>query len=462
MYQEKKIVIGKDLRFSKITFLILNIFLSAICFAQTPGSLDSTFYPGRIITGFGTGDDYGLDSAVQPDGKIIGAGYTNNNGNFDFAVTRYNVDGTLDKTFGVLGQVTSAIGNSTDFGRAIAIQADGKILVAGCSYNGAMYDFAIVRYLPNGALDNTFSGDGKVTTSFGGHSNINSIVVQSNGKIVVAGDYETPSGSDFALARYNSNGTLDVTFDGDGKVITMISGVGDDVAQSVALQADGKIVAAGYFYNISDSIAIVRYNTNGSLDATFDGDGKVYTLIGGGYCHVYSVAIQADGRIVAGGYSLGAIDYDFTLVRYNANGSLDSTFDGDGKVTTQAGGNGIIYSLALQPDGKIVAGGYSGDPQKGFSLARYNNNGSLDTAFDTDGMADLPIGASEDRVRSVAVRPDGKIVAVGYTDNFSFDFAAAALTPMVHRTEHLVTGLSRLSGTWMMRRRARRYRRTVK
>lgn len=423
--------------FSKTTFLTINLFLSAVCFAQATSWLDPTFYPGRVVTGFSGSFDHALDSVIQPDGKIIAAGYTDFHGDVNFAVTRYISDGTLDKTFGPgNGRVQTQIGSSSDIGRTVALQPDGRILVGGSSYNGATFDFAIVRYLANGTPDNSFSGDGKVTTSFGGSSYIISMAVQPDAKIVVAGAYSTGSGYDIALARYNPDGTLDATFDGDGKLITSITGTGNDIAQALTLQPDGKIVAAGYFYNAPDNFVIVRYNTNGSLDTTFDGDGKVFTALGGDACRVNSVAIQADGRIVAGGYGLGPVDTDFTLVRYNSDGSLDGTFDGDGTVITPVTGHNEIRSLDLQPDGKIITAGYSvvpagksGPSQTKFALARYNSDGSLDAAFDTDGIATMAIGTTNDVAQSVNVVPNGKIVAVGHTDNAGPDFAVARFNP---------------------------------
>ena len=287
------------------------------------------------------------------------------------------------------------------------------------------------RVLMAGDLDISFDGDGKVTTAVGsGNDYAYSVAIQSDGKIVVAGESgNSPGNRDFALTRYNANGSLDISFDGDGKVTTDFGSRFDDVAYSVAIQSDGKIVVAGYSLNSGGNwdFALTRYNANGSLDISFDGDGKVTTDFGGALDRAVSVAIQSDGKIVAAGYSDNGSNRDFALTRYNSNGSLDTTFDGDGKVTTDFGSIDTALSVAIQSDGKIVVAGYSGNTPFNwdFALTRYNSNGSLDTTFDGDGKVTTAIGISSDYAFSVAIQSDGKIVAAGYSDNGSSnrDFA---------------------------------------
>jgi len=390
---------------------------------STDGSLDTSFDgDGKLTTPVGSGDDYGRGIALQSGGKIVVAGYSYDGSNADFALVRYNTNGSLDTSFDGDGKVTTAFGSASNYGYSVALQSDGKILLAGYSYNGSNYDFAVVRYNANGSLDASFDGDGIVTTDFGSSDYGYSIALQPDGKILVAGC----GGGDFAVARYNPNGSLDTSFDGDGKVTTPI-GSSTDYGYSVALQPDGKIVVAGYSYNGSNNdVALVRYNADGSLDTSFDGDGKVTTPIGVSDDYGRSVAIQSDGKIVVAGYSYNGNDNDFALVRYNANGSLDTSFDGDGKVTTPFGSwYEYGYSVALQPDGKIVVGGFAwGDSSYDFALARYNSNGSLDTSFDGDGKVVTPIGSSSDYGYSVTLQSDGKIVLAGETYNGSnYDFA---------------------------------------
>ena len=251
--------------------------------------------------------------------------------------------GDLDTSFDSDGKVTTEVGSTDDFARSVAIQSDGKIVAAGFSSNGSDWDFALVRYNTDGSLDTSFDSDGKVTTAIGsGDDHAVSVAIQSDGKIVAAG-YSNGSNWDFALVRYNTDGSLDTNFDSDGKVTTAIGG-GADYAVSVAIQSDGKIVAAGYSNGSNFDFALVRYNTDGSLDTSFDSDGKVTTDFGSGSDYGSSVTIQSDGKIVAAGGSSNGSNRDFALVRYNTDGSLDTSFDSDGKVTT-AIGSGTERSL---------------------------------------------------------------------------------------------------------------------
>jgi uncharacterized delta-60 repeat protein len=276
-----------------------------------------------------------------------------------------------------------------------------------------------------GDLDTSFGGDGIVTTTFGDAEGVaESIALQSDGKIVAAG-YLTVGGNwDVAVVRYNADGSLDTSFDADGIVTTAIGAEGD-FAESMALQSDGKILAAGASdYGAANEIAVVRYNTNGSLDTTFgtagaDGiDGVVTTSIGDTSASAFSITQQIDGKIVVA----GASGNQFVLVRYNADGSLDTSFDADGIVTTAIGSGALVNSITLQSDGKIVAAGYSSTNINNisvFTVARYNTNGSLDTTFGTagadgiDGVVTTSIGVVNAVANSIKLQSDGKIVAAG-------------------------------------------------
>ena len=182
---------------------------------------------------------------------------------------------------------------------------------------------------------------------------------------------------DFALARYNADGSLDTSFDSDGKLTTNV--YGNDVAYAISIQSDGKIVVAGSSGNaLSRSFSLARYNADGSLDSTFDSDGKLTTSFGG-FAYAYGVAIQSDGKIVvAGGVAndLSPTNSDFALARYNPDGSLDTTFDSDGKLTTNLGGIDYGRSIILQPDGRIIVAGYA---MNDFAVARYYP-GTIDVA----------------------------------------------------------------------------------
>ena len=321
---------------------------------------------------------------MQADGKILIAGISVIAGHSDFALVRYNADGSLDTSFDGDGKVTTDFG-IIDVGKSVTVQIDGKILVAGYVYNGTTNDdFAIVRYNSNGSLDTSFDGDGKVTTAIGSYQDYgNEVLLQSDGKIIVVGDTYNGSNYDIALVRYNADGTLDTTFDGDGKQTTDFGGANDS-ARSAILQADGKLLVVGTRWSGGTmAFELVRYNANGSLDTTFDGDGQVTTTVGLNISDVNSVALQSDGKIVVAGISNDGNNQNFALVRYNADGSLDTTFDGDGKVVTDLGTDyEQCNSVVVQADGKIVAAGFVNDGfVENFVAVRYNSDGSLDTTF---------------------------------------------------------------------------------
>ena len=246
-----------------------------------------------------------------------------------------NAQGELDKSFGNEGIVTTNIINTDDFGNSTVVQQDGKIVVAGYSYNEPSSDanFIIIRYNSDGTLDNTFGYAGKVTTDFSNSQDVGAnVAIQSDGKIVVAG---TSDYKNFAVVRYKSNGIVDSTFGTAGKVTTFFSNSGVS-SNSVAIQTDGKIVVGGYAYiNQHFNFALVRYNTNGTLDNTFNGSGEVITDFGN-YSQINCVKIQSDQKIIAAGSSYNTGN-DFAIVRYNPDGSLDNTFNSTGKVITDFG-----------------------------------------------------------------------------------------------------------------------------
>ena len=311
------------------------------------GTFDASFGSGgTVITEFSNG---AAALALQPDGKIVVAGGTRVTfpAPVDFALARYNPDGALDATFGSGGKVVTDFGGANEGAKALAVQPDGKIVMAGTSSDGALssFKFAVARYNPDGSLDSTFGAGGKVTTSFGGFTRAFALALQPDGKIVVAGQ----ALSQVALARYNSDGTLDATFGSGGRATGVVSGI----AFAVALQLDGKIVVAGEF--------LARYSSSGHLDPTFGSGGVVPVSFGGRSAS--AVAIQVDGKIMAGGETSSSIPSggdDFALARYNVDGTLDATFGSGGRVVTDFGSmDEEIRALALQPDGKIVVVGPS-------------------------------------------------------------------------------------------------------
>ena len=355
------------------------------------GSLDTSFGTGGVVvTDIAGAADVGFDVTVQPDGKILVSGQSFNGTDYDFAVMRYNSDGSLDAGFGAGGIVTTAFGGLADVGKGITLQADGKILVTGLSHNGTDYDFALVRYNSNGSLDGSFGAGGKVTTGIGADDQAVDVAVQTDGKILVSGDSFNGANNDFALVRYNANGSLDASFGTGGKVTTDF-GLSVDKGVRFTLQPDGKILLAGQSHNGSDyDFALARYNTDGSLDIGFGTGGKVTTMIGTGNDLAYNVAVQADGKIVISGDSDNGSDDDFAVVRYNSDGTLDGSFGTGGMVTTAVGaGTDKARAFALQSDGKILLAGFSNNgSDNDIAVVRYNSDGTLDTQFDTTNTLD--------------------------------------------------------------------------
>ncbi len=340
------------------------------------GELDPAFGTlGVVKTDFGVGKSEAYSVALQRDGKIVAAGYLWNGFNYFLAVARYQTDGTLDTSFGGDGMVSSAVGTQTDVGQCVLVQADGRIVVGGRSYNGTKNDFALVRYQSDGRLDASFGSGGKLTTSLGSYDDeIRGVAIQADGKIVVAGSSRKASGDDIAVARYHGNGTLDTEFGVGGKVVTSVGSLRDS-GQGLVLQSDGKIVVGGFTFNGSDTdFALLRYRADGTLDTAFGNDGRVVTPIGKYGDFGLGLALQSDDRIVLAGYSVGNGNYDFALVRYLADGKLDPTFGNGGKLATMVGkGNDVGTCVSMQADGKIVVAGYSEDTsgRAGFALVRY-------------------------------------------------------------------------------------------
>lgn len=324
--------------------------------------------------------------------------------------------GDLDPTFGDDGVVATDLGPNMDSANGVAVQPDGKIVAAGEIAYGD--EFGLVRYKPDGTPDATFGTGGMVTTDIPS-SGAYGMALQPDGKIVAAGGNRR-----FALVRYTSAGDPDPTFGGDGVVTTNFN-PHYDLAYAVAIQADGKIVAAGVSsiearpHFDDTTIAVARYDPDGSLDPSFGGDGRVTTNFSRTYDAAYALVIQTDGSIVIGG-TAGAYR-SFALVRYNPDGSRDSSFGDSGKIATRFTPHGTLQSasaVALQADGKVVAAGMEAGGT-GFALVRYSTDGTLDTTFGEDGRVTTTFLTRHDLgyvgawARGVMVQADGKIVAVG-------------------------------------------------
>lgn len=355
------------------------------------GHLDKSFGTDGIIrTDFFGDEDFIRAIALQTDGKIVVAGQARQELNIYFGLARYNTDGSLDATFGTGGKVITSIASNVQRAHTLVIQPDGRIVVGGytivatntipVNYN---FDFALARYNTDGSLDTSFGTDGKVISAFDGQ--INKLVLQPDGRIIAGGIITTTAtDTDFALARYNSDGSLDKSFGKNGKV-SMDFYLGADFIEDIALQADGKIVVGGdiessHSIHSSSYFGLARYNPDGSLDNTFGSDGKVITA--GNFIGARAIAVQSNGKIIAAGFAYNQeTGGDFGLVRYTAKGSLDPGFGSGGKITTNISESDSAFALLLLPDNRILVAGATSTPTtgSGFALARYNNT---DDRFD--------------------------------------------------------------------------------
>ena len=402
------------------------------------GALDTSFsLDGKATVNFGEGL-FATDVAVQADGKTVVVGDTGGSRE-QFAIARFNFDGSLDKTFGP-GQHGITITDLGDTGRsganAVAIQPDGKIVVVGSTRIDDLFgdhdEFAIARYTSDGILDKTFDGDGMTSVRLQDESEANDVVLQRDGKIVIAGStfdegIFNPADTDFAVVRLNPDGSLDPSFDGDGKQTIDFSGV-DDEAEAVAIDYSGtaatnpnfgKILLAGdtkvSAVNGSQRIALARLNSNGRLDTSFNSEGKVYTTFPG---HPLSRAsgllIQSSGKIVIAGSTGGfAGNWQFALARYDANGKLDPTFGtrGDGLVETGFGGNDLGQDIIPSANGGLIVGGLVNGQ---LALGGYTADGVLDNTFGTGGRVKLDLGPAF--AVGLAAGPGNRFVLAGGKD----------------------------------------------
>jgi uncharacterized delta-60 repeat protein len=401
------------------------------------GSLDTTFnstgpQPGVVSTPIGSSNAENNTVVIQSDGKIITAGFASS----DFALARYTISGSLDTSFNVSGIVTTPIGTNSIV-NALAIQPDTNIIAAGATITADLGSFALARYLSDGSLDASFGTGGIVTTAVGSNPNtaIYAVALQVDGKIVAAGT----DNSTFVLARYLVNGSLDTSFGVDGIVTTAITGSSPSIAAfGVEIQVDNAIVAIG---TEGTNFVLVRYLPDGSLDTSFGTGGIVITSIETGSIANGGV-IQADGKIVAAGLTFpGGGIQNFALARYLSDGSLDTSFGTGGIVTTTLPDTQFFAANAvtIQSDGKIIAAGIFTDNITHihqFSLARYLPDGSLDTTFGTGGIVLTPIG-SDTLILGIALQKDGKIIAVGpatFDDIDEFVVARYLVDPVLHPT----------------------------
>lgn len=410
------------------------------------GDLDLSFNgTGKATLGIGADSDFVYAVAMQNDGKIVVAGSANDAGNTNFALARTLPDGTPDAAFGTDGKVTTDFNGGPDAAVGVAVQSDGKIVVAGTvgitsssTFLGISWTtgFGVARYHSDGTLDTTFNGTGKTVTTFpGNYANASKVVVQGDGKIVVAGYAHNGTNNDFVLARYNPEGTLDTSFNATGKIVTDLGG--DEFIYSMAPQSNGKIVVAGFTATVGGgnwSSALARYKGDGTLDTTFNTIGIVIADLVQPLHVLTAVAIQPDGKVVAAGFASNGLDYDMLLVRYHGDvatgtpGTPDLSFNSTGHVIiASASGDDIVNGLAVTAGGKILTGGrIFNEGRKVISVMRHNSDGSPDTSFHVNGKTTADFGSDELHDGGwLAMQDDGKAVVVGTVTTNGYDFAVA-------------------------------------
>ena len=376
------------------------------------GQLDTTFN-GTGFSRLDVGSMFGewRGTALQADGKIVAAGFTvSENGTKGGVVARYNIDGTLDPAFGTAGLTTFAFPAN-----AVTLQADGKIVVGGFAMVGspAKPAMAFGRFNTNGSVDATFGTSGSTTIAAASNDEeISAVAMQADGKIV-GGGFVTGTFLDSVFVRLTSAGALDTTFGGSGKVIASAS-TGSDVVNAVAIQADGKIVGGGWaeISGTQDSMTVTRVNTSGTLDTTFGTGGFGTATFTTFTSHGFALTIEPNGKIVIAGniFNTGNSTDDFAIARFTTAGVLDTTFGTNGLTTNDFGNHNRIFALARLPSGKLLGAGETGGF---FSLVQYLDTGLLDTTFGTSGSSSSQINAGNDFANALTVANDGTLFVGG-------------------------------------------------
>jgi uncharacterized delta-60 repeat protein len=405
-----------------------------------PGVLDVSFGTGgSLSTDFGGTYDWAYAAAVQPDGKIVAAGVSNGAGTHDFALSRYRPDGSIDPSFGHAGKVITDFKASFDWAYALVLQPDGKIVVGGVTDASGSRDFALARYETDGSLDPGFGNGGLMIANLRplGADTIYGLALQPDGKILAAGTtfpdkVVLRTNADFMLARYTSTGAPDPTFGIAGAVTTDFHRESWDEARTLAVQPDGHILLGGSTNSGggpgvlfgADQLSLARYTPQGFLDRTF-GDGGMVVIDGGSMVEAFrALALLPDGTMVAAGFVDGEHRGNLLLARLDGHGVLDPGFGRAGMTITDFGsGSERLEGIALQPDGWIVAIGQVATGRSAdLAAVRYDPGGHLDPAFGNGGLVTFDFEGREDRAHALVLQPDGGIVAVGQSET---DFAVA-------------------------------------
>lgn len=410
----------------KILTLGLILFSSSI-YSQA-GTLDSTFgTSGKVLTNLSSNNEEGRGVAIQADGKIVVAGYASVTNGYDFAVLRYNTDGTIDTTFGNSGVVTLNVSNY-DLAYAVKISADNKIYVAGVvgatSYYGGG-NLGVVRLNTDGTIDTTFGTNGAASVGFPGTDYFTSMTLQNDGKILLCGYTVldvTGNYSDYSIARFNTDGTLDFDFSNDGK--TTVDFNSDDRPRAINVDNDGNIYLGG---SGSSSICIAKFFSDGTLNSSYGTSGKVNMKYNNLTSNLNDMALLSDGSIIFTGYLYDS-EYQMFLGKIDPNGAFDTTFGTNGGTVTDVDNNSedTAYSMNIQSDGKILISGRcytSGNYY--FAVLRYTSNGVLDNSFSNDGKVLTAFGTSWSMGYASALQSDQKLIVVGTYASFNTNIAIA-------------------------------------
>ena len=388
--------------------VVLAVLAAGLVASAAPGDLDTSFSADGVVTTSVESGGLGQSVAVQSDGKVVVAGYALVGGNYDVAVVRYTSSGALDSTFGTGGIVTVDFSGGHDLGYGLDLDSSGRIVVAGVvDASSANSEFGVIRLSSSGALDETFSSDGKVAFGVGpGDDFGQSVIAADNGDVYVAGYSNNASDWDFGVARLATNGNLDTTFSSDGTAIVSW-GLSNDYAYGMVLASDGDVILAG---TSGGDFAVARLTSSGVLDTAFSGDGRATVDVGAGDDTARAAALATDGDIILAGFSGG----DVAVVRLTSGGSLDATFAGSGATTFAVGaGNDAAYAVAVTARGRLVlAGSAHNGTDDDVAVLRLTSAGALDTNFSGDGK--LTHGVSgNDVAYGVATTSSGRIVIGG-------------------------------------------------
>lgn len=329
--------------------------------------------------------------------------------------------GELDVTFSTDGKAILDLNGFPGFANAVAVDGAGNIILGGALSNGTDVDFVVARLLPNGTLDPTFGINGFVVTDLGGSESGQDLVIDGSGNFIVGGYVEF----DYALARYDSNGVLDLSFGGSGTgFVTSDLTPGSDIGQSLAIDGAGNLYLAGY---ANSDFAVARYTPSGVLDASFGTGGLVTTDFGSSSDIGKGITLDGSGNVIIAGYSDTGSTVDFALVRYTSAGVLDTSFGSGGTVLTDISSNfDIAYDVTTDVAGNIVV---AGQAFTNLALVRYTSSGALDPTFGTGGKVVTNLGGNGDQARSVLIDAGGNIVVSGYYQNVAIaDFAVARYT----------------------------------